>query len=132
MDTIKRDFKLFLLFVALFAFVHIMMRILSGGSPSVGVTYTTTFDSPELVIIEIEATATNVHIQSEITNTTGAFIQTMYLRFEFYNEYGRRIATEDVELRLFHNNETMRIDESYRIRNVSSVRISIVESDTNE
>jgi len=128
MDTINKLKKWLFWLMLIIAATWLLTRVVMLRPP-VSVSYEVMFDSPRLVMEEINATNARVELEARITNTTGVIIPLSYVEFEFLNERGTLMGAQSYQIRHFSPNQTVRIDMSNNVRNVDSIQVRFVEAD---
>jgi len=128
MDTINKLTK-WLFWLMLIIGITSLLTWLVMLRPPVEVSYEIMFDSPRLVINEINATDARVNIEARITNTTGEMIELAYLEFEFFNERDNFVGSETEQLRLFSANQTLNVEMNQNVRNAYRIEVRFIEAE---
>ena len=126
MDTINKFISWIKIFGAL-ALVVFLLTVVAERRPAREVTYDITFESPILVVTEIDVGYGNINIKGEMVNDTDEFIHRAYLQFRFYNNTGNYIGTVNQEHRFLNPNTTRLFNLDSNHRNVGHITITLVE-----
>jgi len=123
MDTMKKFKTWVIVFGLLLIIIHLLTYFAMRRQYN-DIEYLVEFESPELVITSVRGTNVNVNMRAELTNETEELIRDINLRFEFLNERGNYIGSEEKEIRFLNVGQTLPIEEGFRYRNVHSIRVS--------
>ena len=123
----KKFFKYFLAFVALYIIVDIgsYMSIKSTYIPK---DYEVEIENPQVTVGEFKATTLNGYINGQINNNTDAVITGKALKFDYYSENDILMGTKYFRIDNFLIGETLNFESRFNYDNVDHVKISLVDS----
>ena len=123
----KKFFKYFLAFVALYIIVDIgsYMSIKSTYIPK---DYEVEIENPQVTVGEFKATTLNGYINGQINNNTDAVITGKALKFDYYSENDILMGTKYFKIDNFLIGETLNFESRFNYDNVDHVKISLVDS----
>lgn len=126
MDTLKKFWIYFLIFLAIFLLISGLTNIVMGDN-YVDTSYEIVCSSPEIIITDCKATTTTGYIRGNITNNTEEHIPIKYLQIDIYGENDVYLGSEIKELKYFNVNETINFDINYQYNNVDRLVIGIAD-----
>jgi len=83
-------------------------------------------ESPVITITESKVAKNKGYIEGTATNNTGAMIDNLSIRFDFYNSNGTYIGTELEEVGVFNATEKIKFDVKYEYKDVAEIKISVI------
>ncbi|MBO4816449.1 MAG: hypothetical protein J5507_06115 [Clostridia bacterium] len=123
----KKLFKYFLMFIALFLFVELCtnfsMKERFNNEPEYKINVT----SPKIEVTQNKASDYNGYITGTVTNDTGEHLRNKFLQFDFYNKDGVYLGTEVQEIKIFNINEKTSFNIEYKYTNVDKIEINFVD-----
>ena len=123
----KKLFRYFLMFMALFIFVEIgtnfSMKERFNNEPVLRIN----IQSPKIEITENKASNISGYLKGSITNDTGEHLRNKYIQFDFYNKDGIYVGTKSEEIKIFNVNEKSSFNIEYKYANINRIEISFVD-----
>ncbi len=101
----KKLFKYFLMFIALFLFVELVTNFAMKERFNNLPEYKINVTSPKIEVTENKASSYSGYIKGTITNDTGEHLRNKFLQFDFYDKDGIYLGTETQEIKIFNINE---------------------------
>ena len=123
----KKLFKYFLMFIALFLFVELCTNFSMKERYNNEPKYEVNVKSPKIEITQNKASNYNGYIKGTIINDTGEHLRNKFLQFDFYNKDGVYLGTESKEIKIFNINEKSNFDIEYKYTNVDRIEIDFVD-----
>jgi len=124
MDTIKKLFIYFLLFLALFVFVGFMVNVAFKKNEGKYLSnYTINIDSPKVVVTNSRVLYDGGKIEGYIFNDTKEHIRDKILQFNFYDVNNKYLGNEIKEIKYFNVEEKIKFDVSYNFKKVDRIEI---------
>lgn len=127
MKRTKTLFIYLVLFIAMYLIVDILVYFATKDNYKDLNNYEIAFSIPKINITEYEATYSKGHIEGTITNNTDSLIDSMILKFDFYNKKGTYLGTKYHEVKYFNVGEKSKFDVNFWFEKVDNVKISVVE-----
>jgi hypothetical protein len=84
--------------------------------------------SPEIVLVEAKATATNGYVNGQVKNTTNSLINATALKVDFYSN-GSYMGTNYVKIDNFKRNQTIEFNVTFRYKNVDHIKLGFTDED---
>jgi len=125
METIKKFWKYFLLFIVAFFLIGFLTN-LSMRDNYKTLSYEIKTTSPEIKVEESKVEYSHGYIKGTVTNNTGKHIKVKYLRLDLYNKDKNYVGTEYRELKYFNVDETINFDINFRYTEIDKAILSIV------
>ena len=126
METLKKFWMYFLMFIGFFLFVTIFTNFLMRDNYR-NVNYEIKVESPLITVMESKAAYSNGYIKGSVTNTTGELIGLKYLQMNLYNKDDVYLGSEYKELKNFYPKETINFDMKYDYLNTDKVTLGFVD-----
>lgn len=124
METLKKFWIYFLMFIGFFLFVTILTNFLMKDDYK-KINYEIVCSSPEIIVTECEATNSNGYVKGTVTNNTGEHIPSKYLQIDIYGENDIYLGSEFKELKYFNINETINFDINYKYSHANKLVIGV-------
>ena len=122
----KKLFKYFLIFIALFLFVELCTNFSMKERYNNEPKYKINVTSPKIEVTENKASNYNGYIKGSITNDTGEHLRNKFLQFDFYDKDDVYLGTESQEIKIFNINEKSSFNIEYKYTNVDKIEINFV------
>ena len=122
----KKLFKYFLMFIALFLFVELCTNFSMKERYNRVPKYEINVSSPIINVTQNKASDYNGYIKGTITNDTGEHLRNKYLQFNFYNKDDVYLGTQSQEIKIFNINEKVSFNIEYKYTNVDKIEINFV------
>ncbi len=120
----KKLFKYFLMFIALFLFVELVTNFAMKERFNNLPEYKINVTSPKIEVTENKASSYSGYIKGTITNDTGEHLRNKFLQFDFYDKDGIYLGTETQEIKIFNINEKSSFNIEYNYSNVNKIEIN--------
>lgn len=122
----KKIFRYIVLLIVVYLVVEIFVYFLTKPYYKDMNNYEILVTNPTIEITESKVARNKGYIRGTATNNTGAMIESLKLRFDFYNEIGEYIGSEYHGIEPFNASEKSRFDIKYEYKNVSEIKISVI------
>ena len=126
MNTLKKFWIYFLIFLAIFLVISGLTNVIMGDNYE-NTKYKIVCSSPTITVTESKSSYSSGYIKGTITNETGEHIKDKYLQFDFYNKDGVYVGTETQEIKYFNVNETISFDINYKYNNINKIIIGFTD-----
>ena len=124
MGTLKKFFRYFLLFIALFIFVQVLRELsLKKDEERYLSNYTVNVNSPKILVTTSRVTDNGGIIKGYIFNETGEHIKDKVLQFDFYDKNNKYLGTEVKQINYFNVKEKINFDISYTYKKVDRIEV---------
>ena len=127
MGTLKKFWKYFLMFIALFLLISFLTNYEMRENYKYIKDYEIKTLSPEIMVDEFKTSSTNGHIKGNVTNNSGEYFENKFLKINFFDKDGIYLGSEYKELKYFHNNEVIKFDIEFRYKNVVKATLEITD-----
>lgn len=88
--------------------------------------------APKIEITDAKTTYMNGYVKGTITNNTESKITNQLIKLEFYSSRKNKVGTEYVKVDNLEIGETKNFELKYKIKNVSNVKLTIVEENAQD
>ena len=122
----KKIFRYLLLLILVIVVVRIYVYFLTKSYYKDMNNYQVLVQTPKIEVTESKADQKKGYIKGTATNDTGAMMNNVKIKFDFYDENDKYIGTEYHDIGVFNVGEKSKFDINYRYSNVSKITISIV------
>ena len=122
----KKIFRYIVLLIVVYLVVEIFVYFLTKTYYSDMNNYQVLVESPLIEITESKVAKNKGYIEGTVKNNTGAMINDLSIRFDFYNSQGAHIGTKLEEIGIFNATEKLRFDVQYEYKDVAEIKISII------
>lgn len=127
MGTLKKLWKYFLIFIAVFVIVGFLTNMAMKEHYEDMSNYEIKCESPNITVSESKSASTNGYINGTVTNNTGEYLPLKYLKVDFYDKDNIYLGTEYKELKYFNVNETIKFEFNYIYNNVGKIELNITD-----
>lgn len=127
MNTVKKLFLYFILFIGFFAYVTIFSK-LSMRDSAKDIDYVIDTQNIKIEVEEAVATNTRGHIKGIAINETGKLLNKKLLKFDFYNKDNVLLGTKTQEIKIFNVEEKTSFNIEFEFKRVSKVKIGFVDN----
>ncbi len=125
----KKIFRYVILLIVAYIVVETLVYFLTKTYYKDLNNYDILVKSPVIEITESKVSKTKGYIQGNITNDTGELIRNLRVKFDFYNEQGKYVGSENKTIDVFNISERLNFDIKYEYKDVSEIKISIVREE---
>ena len=122
----KKIFRYVILLIVAYIVVEVLVYFLTKTYYKDLNNYDILVESPVIEITESKVAKSKGYIQGNITNDTGELMRNLRVKFDFYNEQGRYVGSENKTIDVFNISERLNFDIKYEYEDVNEIRISIV------
>ena len=122
----KKIFRYVILLIVAYIVVEVLVYFLTKTYYKDLNNYDILVESPVIEITESKVSKSKGYIQGNITNDTGELMRNLRVKFDFYNEQGRYVGSENKTIDVFNISERLNFDIKYEYDDVNEIRISIV------
>lgn len=122
----KKIFRYVILLIVAYIVVEVLVYFLTKTYYKDLNNYDILVESPVIEIKESKVAKSKGYIQGNITNDTGELMRNLRVKFDFYNEQGKYIGSENKTIDVFNISERLNFDIKYEYEDVNEIRISIV------
>lgn len=122
----KKIFRYVILLIVAYIIVEVLVYFLTKTYYKDLNNYDILVESPVIEITESKVSKSKGYIQGNITNDTGELMRNLRVKFDFYNEQGKYIGSENKTIDVFNISERLNFDIKYEYEDVNEIRISIV------
>ena len=122
----KKIFRYVILLIVAYIIVEVLVYFLTKTYYKDLNNYDILVESPVIEITESKVSKSKGYIQGNITNDTGELMRNLRVKFDFYNEQGKYIGSENKTIDVFNISERLNFDIKYEYDDVNEIRISIV------
>jgi len=122
----KKIWRYVILLIVVYLVVEIYVYFLTKTYYKDMNNYEILVKSPAIEITESKVAKDKGYIEGTATNNTGALINNLSLKFDFYNEQGKYIGTEYHRIETFNATEKSKFNIKYEYENVKEIKISII------
>ena len=122
----KKIFRYVVLLIVVYLVVEIFVYFLTKTYYTDMNNYQILVESPAIEITESKVAKNKGYIQGTATNNTGAIINNISLRFDFYNSQGSYVGSKYKEIGVFNATERVKFDIDYEYKDVEEIKISII------
>lgn len=122
----KKVFRYIILLIVAFVVARLFSFLLTMPVYKDMKNYEILEESPKVEITESKASKNRGYIKGNATNDTGNLIKDFKIKFDFYNEQGSILGSEYSNTEIFNSTETIKFDIKYEYKEVSKIKISIV------
>ena len=128
MGTLKKFWKYFLMFMALFLLIGFLTNYEMKENYRDIKDYKIKTISPEIKVDEFKTTRTEGHIKGNVTNNTGEYFENIFLKINLFDKDDIYLGSEYKELKYFHNNEVIKFEIEFKYRNIAKATIEITDT----
>lgn len=128
MNTMKKFFKYFLLFVSIYILVTLLTNWATTNKFHNFKNYNILTDSPVVTVDECKVSKVSGEISGKITNNTGKTINRIYLKIDGYNKNNVLQGTKYKEIQYFHPNEECPFNIGFNWKEIKRLDISLVDN----
>ena len=122
----KKIFRYVILLIVAYIVVEVLVYFLTKTYYKDLNNYDILVESPVIEITESKVSKSKGYIQGNITNDTGELMRNLRVKFDFYNEQGKYVGSENKTIDVFNISERLNFDIKYEYDDVNEIRISIV------
>lgn len=122
----KKIFRYVILLIVAYIIVEVLVYFLTKTYYKDLNNYDILVESPVIEITESKVSKSKGYIQGNITNDTGELMRNLRVKFDFYNEQGKYVGSENKTIDVFNISERLNFDIKYEYDDVNEIRISIV------
>lgn len=122
----KKIFRYVILLIVAYIVVEVLVYFLTKTYYKDLNNYDILVESPVIEIKESKVAKSKGYIQGNITNDTGELMRNLRVKFDFYNEQGKYVGSENKTIDVFNISERLNFDIKYEYDDVNEIRISIV------
>lgn len=122
----KKIFRYVILLIVAYIVVEVLVYFLTKTYYKDLNNYDILVESPVIEIKESKVAKSKGYIQGNITNDTGELMRNLRVKFDFYNEQGKYVGSENKTIDVFNISERLNFDIKYEYEDVNEIRISIV------
>lgn len=127
METLKKFFIYFLIFIALYLIIEFLIFAAMKDNYRDITNYEIKSETSEIVVTESKAARSHGYIKGSVTNNEESIIPLKYLQVKLYDEDGIYLGSEYKELKNFYPKETINFDINYRYNNVNRISLDLVD-----
>ena len=125
----KKIFRYVILLIVAYIVVEVLVYFLTKTYYKDLNNYDILVESPVIEIKESKVAKSKGYIQGNITNDTGELMRNLRVKFDFYNEQGKYVGSENKTIDVFNISERLNFDIKYEYKDVSEIKISIVREE---
>ena len=125
----KKIFRYVILLIVAYIVVETLVYFLTKTYYKDLNNYDILVESPVIEIKESKVAKSKGYIQGNITNDTGELMRNLRVKFDFYNEQGKYVGSENKTIDVFNISERLNFDIKYEYKDVSEIKISIVREE---
>ena len=125
----KKIFRYVILLIVAYIIVEVLVYFLTKTYYKDLNNYDILVESPVIEITESKVAKSKGYIQGNITNDTGELMRNLRVKFDFYNEQGKYVGSENKTIDVFNISERLNFDIKYEYKDVSEIKISIVREE---
>ena len=122
----KKIFRYVILLIVAYIIVEVLVYFLTKTYYKDLNNYDILVESPVIEITESKVSKSKGYIQGNITNDTAELMRNLRVKFDFYNEQGKYVGSENKTIDVFNISERLNFDIKYEYDDVNEIRISIV------
>ena len=122
----KKIFRYLLLLILVIVVVRIYVYFLTKPYYKDMNNYQVLVQTPKIEVTESKSDQKKGYIKGTATNNTGAMMNNVKIKFDFYDENDKNIGTEYHDIGVFNVGEKSKFDIKYIYQNVAKITISIV------
>ena len=126
METLKKFWKYFLMFIGFFLLITLLTNFLMRDDYK-NANYEIKAESPVIAVTECKAAYSNGYIKGSVTNNTEEIIPLKYLQINLYDGDDVYLGSEYKELKNFYPQETINFDIGFEYLNVEKANLSFVD-----